>query len=45
MPKRISEAQYSWEEAGTQAKNRSNHRIVLSLFGGQHGKRGTLRVF
>ncbi|WMV26903.1 hypothetical protein MTR67_020288 [Solanum verrucosum] len=28
MPGRISEALFSWEEAGTQAKNRSNWRIV-----------------
>ncbi|WMV37632.1 hypothetical protein MTR67_031017 [Solanum verrucosum] len=45
MPGRIAEAIYSWEEAGLQAKNRSNWRIIpatICLFGGLSGKREIL---
>ncbi|KAG5620177.1 hypothetical protein H5410_005395 [Solanum commersonii] len=45
MPGRISEALYSWEEAGTQAKNRSNWRIVPATIWWTIWKEKNLKVF
>ncbi|WMV33277.1 hypothetical protein MTR67_026662 [Solanum verrucosum] len=45
MPGRIEEALYSWEEAGLQAKNRSNWRIIPATIWWTVWKERNLRVF
>ncbi|WMV52061.1 hypothetical protein MTR67_045446 [Solanum verrucosum] len=45
MPGRIAEALYSWEEAGLQAKNRSNWRIIPATIWWTIWKERNLRVF
>ncbi|WMV32996.1 hypothetical protein MTR67_026381 [Solanum verrucosum] len=45
MPGRIAEALYSWEEAGLQAKNRGNWRIIPATIWWTVWKERNLRVF